>query len=180
METRSARAYVRGGRRRTVWGLLAGSVSVPGDETRVLAETDPGSSTQAGVPSATLLRTRGMVKVYNTHNSNSARGALAVLFTSQNLVSGVDITAEYDLIVNGQRSYLLWYPWMAGSRLTGVNAAAADTFQFDPSGTAAFTIDSKGQHRVDGNDTCINLIATNDSTSIVTIDFLVRFLWMLP
>ena len=138
-------------------------------------------TTIVGVPSPTMVRTRGLIRVFNADIAVTIRGAVAILFTSQDVPGAQDVGADFSLFTKGSRQYPLWYPFSCGPFLKSDSMATINTTQFDPSPTAGFMIDSKGQYRVKGNDTRFNILATNLSSGApIDVSIVFRILWMLP
>ena len=176
----TARQIVRGSaRRRTVWTVVEQQITVPGGETRTIVSF--GIADHVGTPSPTLVRTRGLIRTFNADTALTIRGAVALLFTQNQLSTGFNLGGDYQLFTNASRSYSLWYPFSSGPVLRSDSTAQANSTQYDPSTTAGFMVDSKGQHRVDGNDQSFAFIATNlTGGGPIDIVIVMRLLWMLP
>jgi len=168
-----------GSRRRTVWQPVKAQITVPAGESRV-AHSGTTSSGTGGTPSATLVRTRGLVRIFNADATAIAHGSMGMLFTRSPVLVGVDVDAEFNPADHGSDRWPVFEWWQAGPLLASLNLAGANTFQYDPSPSAVRDIDSKGKYRVDGNEQNFAFIIGNDSTITVTVQSQLRLLWMLP
>ena len=149
-------------KRRTVWTFHEGFVTIPGAETRVLF-TALDVAAAVGIPSPTLVCTRGVVQVYNVDDSLVSRSILALLFINEPLASGSDQAPSYNIFANGSRSYPVFEPFLNDHVAASANAVPASTSWQVRSEAGSRIIDSKSMHRVDGNDSHFAWLFSNNA-----------------
>ena len=147
--------------------LIVPGITVPGNETRVLAIQAMGSG-GLSLRNATLVRTMGLIRGFNAASAGVAHGTVFQLFTEVGIPALSD-APTYDFNSRPDASYSLLQPWVCGPLLKGLDAASAEWLQYDPSSTSVVDLESKAQRRLLGTaELNYSLVCSNESVETVT------------